>query len=29
MFFTAGPVLDRVARHGDLFAPLLAAPERT
>jgi len=27
MFFTAGPVLDRVARHGDLFAPLLAAPD--
>jgi bifunctional non-homologous end joining protein LigD len=23
LFFTAGDVLDRVARHGDLFAPLL------
>jgi len=28
MFFTAGAVLDRVARHGDLFAPLLAPPGR-
>ncbi len=26
--FTADVVLDRVARHGDLFAPLLDAPER-
>jgi bifunctional non-homologous end joining protein LigD len=27
LFFTADVVLDRVARHGDLFAPLLDAPE--
>jgi bifunctional non-homologous end joining protein LigD len=27
LFFTADVVLDRVARHGDLFAPLLEAPE--
>jgi bifunctional non-homologous end joining protein LigD len=26
LFFTAGPVLDRVALHGDLFAPLLRLP---
>jgi bifunctional non-homologous end joining protein LigD len=28
LFFTAEAVLDRVARHGDLFAPLLAPPGR-
>jgi bifunctional non-homologous end joining protein LigD len=26
LFFTADAALDRVARHGDLFAPLLTAP---
>jgi bifunctional non-homologous end joining protein LigD len=28
MFFTADLVLDRVARHGDLFAPLLGGGDR-
>ena len=27
LFFTAETVLDRVARHGDLFAPLLGPPK--
>jgi len=26
LFFTADLVLDRVAEHGDLFAPLLTPP---
>jgi bifunctional non-homologous end joining protein LigD len=28
LFFTADMVLDRVERHGDLFAPLLTPPDR-
>jgi bifunctional non-homologous end joining protein LigD len=28
LFFTADAVLDRMSRHGDLFAPLLTPPPR-
>jgi len=28
LFFTADAVLDRISRHGDLFAPLLPPPPR-